>query len=370
MKKKIKPIAIYLPQFHPIPENDSWWGKGFTEWFNVSRAKPRFKGHYQPQLPTELGFYDLRCNSIFHEQIALAKEAGIEAFMFYEYWFQGKQILEKPIDHYLQDISIEFPYFLCWANENWSRKWDGSDQEILLKQDYSIDDFKDHFNKVYKRHFTSSKYLTINGKPILAVYKPELIPNLMEMVAMWRSMTKEMGFEDLYIIFCSNKKTINSDFSNLFNASYYFQPDWQLVNSIKLKTPLLTRVVVRCLPKFINSIFFSREMAILNNTLVDYSEYVNNVIAENQVINAFQCVMPGWDNTSRRKNGNACIFINSNPNDYKRWLKHAVEQSRHENDGEKLLFINAWNEWAEGAHLEPCDRWGRSFIEATKNALK
>jgi lipopolysaccharide biosynthesis protein len=365
-------ISIYLPQFHPIPENNEWWGKGFTEWRNVVNSKPLFHGHYQPHLPADLGYYDLRLNEVFHEQIKLAKEAGIYGFMFYEYWFEGKRLLEKPIENYLNDNEIDFPYFLCWANENWTRRWDGQDNEILLKQSYNKDDYSRHFDEVYARHIISGRYIKIHGKPVIAVYKPYLIPNLNEMLSIWRNKSKELGFNDLYLISCESQGLPEKEG---FDAYYEFQPNWKFVSVINqsVKVRFCSRIislVARYLPLGYQKKIYSKNEMVTTNKIIDYKDYVHSQINQNSATayKRFPCVMPGWDNSPRRKNGNAVIFHNSTPKVFSEWLNFVIQTFKPYSDEENFIFINAWNEWAEGAHLEPCQYYGQAYLRAVKDA--
>ena len=197
MLNKIKPIAIYLPQFHPTPENDEWWGKGFTEWTNVAKATPRFEGHYQPQLPSDLGFYDLRLEEARMAQEAMAKEYGIHGFCYYHYWFNGKRMLQEPLDRKLKNPKENFPFMLCWANENWTRKWDGGDHKILLKQDYSEEDDKKHIEALIP-YFKDSRYIRINNRPVFCIYRSTLFPNIKNTLKIWRDECRKQGL-DIYI---------------------------------------------------------------------------------------------------------------------------------------------------------------------------
>lgn len=370
-KKVKRAIAIYLPQFHAIPENDMWWGKGFTEWRNVVTGKALCKGHYQPHIPADLGFYDLRNSTVFHEQIELAKAAGIFGFMFYEYWFGGKRMLELPIENYMADKTISFPYFLCWANENWTRRWDGQDKEVLLEQSYCESDYEMHFKEVYARHFKSGKYITVDGKPVLAIYKPGLIPDIEIMISLWRKMTRELGFPDLYLIGCEANGICEKYHG--FDATYEFQPNWRVAGSIiqqslQSKNSLVRRIYNRF-----------QQLLIINwerkdkgsNFFIDYSTYIKHVLSDTVTseFKRYPCVMPGWDNSPRRKNGGAIVFLNSSPALYEAWLMRIAQGFRPHSKEENFIFINAWNEWAEGAHLEPCLFWGHAYLDATNTAL-
>jgi lipopolysaccharide biosynthesis protein len=370
---KIRPIAIYLPQYHPIPENDEWWGKGFTEWTNVVVAEPLCSGHYQPQLPADLGFYDLRLNEIFYEQIKMAKDAEIYGFMFYEYWFEGKRLLEKPIENYLADAQIDFPYLLCWANENWTRKWDGLDAQVLLKQSYSVDDFAAHFDKVYARHIINEKYIKVDDKPVIAIYKPELIENLDILISLWREKALELGLPGIYFINCEANGIIKNPEIMGFDASYEFQPNWSLVGDHRIKRVLNLERYINFFPSYRIKNFLRKYLIIksLLNTFIDYKTYSeDNRHNKHTGYKRFPGITTSWDNSPRRRNGGATVFLNSTPDLYRDWFKRLLDKFHPYSDSENFIFINAWNEWAEGAHLEPCKKWKHSYLNATKEVMK
>ncbi len=221
---KIKPIAIYLPQFHPIPENDIWWGKGFTEWTNVTKAQPRFQGHYQPHLPADLGFYDLRLEEARLAQEQLAKDYGIHGFCYYHYWFNGKRILQEPLDRKMQNRKEDLPFLMCWANENWTRTWDGLDKEVLLKQEYGFDDDLAHIQHLIS-FFKDERYIKVEGKPIFVVYRPNLFPDIQKTISIWRKAVREAGFPDLYIGYALNAENHFSPQSLGFDFAFEFQPN-------------------------------------------------------------------------------------------------------------------------------------------------
>jgi len=365
----IKAIAIYLPQFHPIPENDEWWGKGFTEWTNVTQSKPLFKGQYQPHLPTDLGFYDLRLNEVFYEQVKMAKEAGIEGFMFYHYWFEGKRLLQTPLENYLADKKIDFPFFLCWANENWTRRWDGADKEVLMKQDYSINDYSKHFDEVLSRFIVDERYIKVNGKPVISIYKTELIPNILELAQVWNNKAKVLGFPGLYLIKVEASDWDTSPNSIGFDASMEFQPNWKILPTFEIPInkyyKLLNSVRPKRIRDFIKNNYFKNSNRIFDYK--DYSIHSSKFIEKDYTF--YRCVTPSWDNTSRRRNGNAFILKNSSPVLYGNWLKSVIQSFKPRSKEENFVFINAWNEWAEGNHLEPCLKYGREYLEITKEIL-
>ena len=356
---KPRAIAFYLPQYHPIPENDDWWGKGFTEWINVTKARPLFKGHYQPQLPADLGFYDLRVPEARGAQAALASEYGIHGFCYYHYWFHGKRLLERPFNDVLEAGKPSLPFCLCWANENWTRRWDGLDAELLIEQQYSPEDDLNHIRWLI-RAFKDSRYIKVDGKPLLLIYRFSRLPEPARTMEVWDQEARKAGFPGIFL--CN----VESDAKERGFAARYplggaveFAPDWTV-----MPTPLYSgrvwnlarrfSLVRRMLPKF---------------GVMRYDDLVKNML-EKPVprYRRFMGVTPSWDNTPRRKN-DPCVFVDSEPSKYAAWLKEAVQRSMQHPESQRIVFINAWNEWAEGNHLEPCQRWGRGYLEATRNAL-
>jgi lipopolysaccharide biosynthesis protein len=358
---KIRPIAFHLPQFHTIPENDTWWGKGFTEWTNVKRAKPLFRGHEQPHVPLNNNYYDLSQLDNLHWQKDLARKHGIHGFCFYHYWFNGKLLLEKPLELILNDDTWDFPFCLCWANENWTRTWDGQENDILLKQDYSINDDRAHFEyfiKIFKNH----NYIKVKNKPVLLIYRSELFSDINRTTALWREMALKAGLEGLYLIRVEAFKKNIDPKKHGFDASMDFQPDWQQLPK-KIKEPFVEKVLRRIKYKKANQ--FSE------NGIYSYKQYITHQIHTKSRVDVYKrypCVMPSWDN-SARKQKKALIFKDASPAIYKSWLKSTVDEFETFSDDENFIFINAWNEWGEGNHLEPCEKWGYSYLEATKEIL-
>jgi len=372
-QNSIRPIAIYLPQFHPTPENDEWWGKGFTEWTNVTKAKPLFKGHYQPQLPTDFGFYDLRLPETMELQAAVAKQYGLEGFMFYHYWFNGKRVLNIPLDNYRDKVKTDFPYFFCWANENWTRKWDGGSKEILLEQHYSAEDDAAHL-RFLARFFEDERYMRIDGKPILVVYKTELMTDPKKTAAIWRETAAQLGFPGLYLIRIEAMDWTTLPAEIGFDASMQFQPDWRNLSKHLIAQTSWQKLLM----KLYNHHFAGRVYKKLSkkspysfpHLVIDYKGFSEDFYNSSQVAyKRFPCVTPSWDNYSRRQKGDAAIFQNASPDLYEKWLQNVVKNFRPYSAEENFVFINAWNEWAEGNHLEPCIKWGRGYLEATKKAL-
>lgn len=343
-------IAFHLPQFHPFPENDAWWGRGFTEWTNVAKAAPQFRGHYQPRLPADLGHYDLRVPEVLRAQAELAEQAGVGAFCFYYYWFGGRRLLQAPLDAFVADPAIGLPFALCWANENWTRRWDGQESEILIAQQHSPDDDLAAFDDI-ARYMASPRYLRIGGRPLMLVYRPDILPDAEATVGRWRARARALGLGELFLL-CSNAFGF-SDYARFgFDGLVEFPPH-------AMSTGEITEDVER-----LNSQFRGR--------VYHYPTVVDAQVAELAARDDprfFPGVMPAWDNEARRP-GVGHAFHEAAPEPYRRWLTAAIESSqRLAPPDERLVFINAWNEWAEGAYLEP-DRWfGHGFLQATRAAL-
>lgn len=345
----IKLLAFYLPQFHPIKENDEWWGKGFTEWTNVTKAVPQFVGHYQPHLPGELGFYDLRLVEVMERQTELAKHYGISGFCFYHYWFSGERLLERPVDQLLENKHIDMPFCLCWANENWSRRWDGEESDVLMEQKYKDEDdlaFIDDLSKYLKDH----RYIKINGKHLILVYRPALFPDFRKTSEVWRNYCRDKGIGEIFIMGVSwgikRPEPFGLDGLVEFPPHSIHEYGSELIND-------------RC--NIINPDF--------KGLIFDYKKFVED---EKYLFNVdyelFKGVCPSWDNTARKPN-NPTIYHNSSPDLYKEWLKKVIKYTKDSINGDKFVFVNAWNEWAEGAHLEPDRKYGYAYLEATRSAL-
>ncbi|WP_431293143.1 glycosyltransferase WbsX family protein [Pedobacter sp. P26] len=364
-ENKLKAIALYLPQFHPFKENDEWWGKGFTEWTNVTKSKPKFKGHYQPHLPTDLGYYDLRLLDTMIEQAFLAKTYGVYGFCFYHYWFNGKLLMEKPLEQMLTSQKPDFPFCLCWANENWTRRWDGMESDVLIKQNYDLKDDLDHIQYLMP-FFKDERYIKIDGKPIYLMYRSELHPNINEAVKIWRDEAKKAGFEDLYLIRVENFKHDFDPKYHDFDASMEFAPDF----SIPLQKYSKKEPVSHFLRKLLHKAAI-KASGLLANKVFDYEEIVDKMTKKApKSYKYFRSVFPSWDNSARRAK-DATIFVNSSPEKFQEWVtKTARYTNKHFSGEERLLFVNAWNEWAEGCHLEPDQEYGHRYLQALKNGLE
>lgn len=372
----IRPIAIVLPQFHPIPENDKWWGKGFTEWTNVAKARPLFRGHYQPHLPADLGFYDLRLEESRIAQAELAREYGIYGFCYYHYWFNGKRLLERPAEEMLKSKKPNFPFMLCWANENWSRRWDGSENVVLMKQEYSETDGR-NFCKSLIPYFKDARYIKVDGKPVFAIYKPDLIPNLETYIKAFREEAYKENIELYLCAFESFNSLDTSVLNRCFDAAIEFQPHSKIL-SLFIEERLNKKLHQNWGAKLYNKILQGLKMNSKQEDFIhkirfylDYNNYVDFLLKNYKypsVYKRFPGVCPMWDNTARRGK-KAFILKNSNPQKYSEWLSYHIKNFAPYSEEENFLFINAWNEWAEGNHLEPCQKWGRDYLEATKRVL-
>jgi len=354
----IKPIAIHLPQFHPFAENDEWWGEGFTEWTNVRKAKPLFKGHYQPHVPADLGYYDLRDETTRMAQAELAAQYGIYGFCYYHYWFNGTRLMKEPLDAIVQSGKPDFPFMLCWANENWTRRWDGLDNEILIKQNYSQDDDIAHIRFLINTFFHDKRYIRVDDKPFFLIYRPNLLPDVKGTIELWRREAKAAGME-LFVGFTNNFSYQPDDIKSIgFDCVVDFQPNLNNM-PVKLQFPFVDRVK--------NKLRLGQS-AHFTNRVFSYGDYVDYMVNDKtpHPDNWYPGIMPGWDN-SARKSKDAFIFTKSSPAEYGRWLKHIAEEYKGR---DTFLFINAWNEWAEGNHLEPCQKWGRQYLEQTADILR
>lgn len=356
---KLRPLAIYLPQFHPIAENDEWWSKGFTEWTNVAKAQPRFPGHNQPHLPTDLGFYDLRVAETRQQQADMARSYGIHGFCYYHYWFNGRRILERPFNEVLASGQPDFPFCLCWANENWTRRWDGNDQEVLLQQEYNEEDDIAHIRALAPA-FADPRYIRVDGKPLFIIYRSEAFPDVKRSLETWRKEALRLGIGELYL---ARMETVlrNVDPTEMgFDAAVDFQP----CNAYR-PTRLLGDLPSRVLNKL-----KVRRSGYYDNFVFSYEDYIRKIMAmPRPAYKRFPGVTPDWDNSARRKR-DAFILTGSTPKLYEEWLEYVAEQFTPYSSDENFIFINAWNEWAEGNHLEPDQQWGHQYLEATARALR
>jgi GT2 family glycosyltransferase len=347
---KIKVVSFYLPQFHRIAENDRWWGAGFTEWTNVSRALPNYLGHYQPHRPAELGYYDIEDPQPMERQADLARKYGVYGFCYYYYWFSGRRIMDLPLQRLLKSGKPSLPFALCWANENWTRTWDGQEKDVLLAQRHLPED-GERFIKDIAPWLRMDNYIRINGKPLLVIYRPGLVPEIERTVEVWRTYARENGIGDLYLAFVEtfeNARTFNNPTKFGFDASIEFPP-------AGMAAPMQSPGIM------LNPSF--------GGLVNDYHEVVRSYLREPVPgYTRFRGVMPSWDNTARRQDM-SYNYHNASPGAFQAWLEAVFQETRRQNYGdERMVFVNAWNEWAEGAHLEPDVRFGHGWLEAVRNA--
>lgn len=355
----LRAIALYLPQFHPIPENDLWWGKGFTEWTNVTKARPLFPGHYQPHLPADLGFYDLRLPEVQEEQAQLARQYGIHGFCYYHYWLEGRRLLHRPLDGILQSGQPRFPFCLCWANHNWTRNWDDGNRELLARQGYSISDHLDHIRWLAKV-FVDERYIRVDDKPLFIFFRASEIPQIRGVTELWREECYKLGVGEIFLAELESQASLEriDPARKGLDAAIEFQPDFHElfssprhgVNQEALKAT-------------------QRQSPDSGPAIFDYATVVEEML-EKPVPpwRYYRCATPSWDNTAR-KNRQAILLHGNDPTLYEGWLTALVERERERTEGDQLVFLNAWNEWAEGSHLEPCREYGRAWLEATRRAL-
>lgn len=348
-KTEIKAIAYHLPQFHQIPENNEWWGEGFTEWHNTRKAKPLFPGHYQPREPhSDIGYYDLGEISALKRQVDMAKRHGIYGFCFYHYWFHGKRLLGKPVDLLLNTPEINMPFCLCWANETWSKKWDGKDHHILIQQKFSPEDDL-RFIKFLAPYFRDSRYIRINGKPLLMVYRVSKLPKPLETVNRWRKWCLQNGIGEIHLVsVCHGEVYPHTPLDEIgFDAYAAFPPHSFPCQHISADSGIFK-----------------------GGYRFDYATGVAAYTPNGHGTRIYEGCTLGWDNTPRFKRVNVTMYLNFSLEKYYSWLRKIVDYTRATFPvEERLLFINAWNEWAEGAYLEPDKRYGYAYLNTTAKAL-
>ncbi|UKL13458.1 glycosyltransferase WbsX family protein [Dissulfurimicrobium hydrothermale] len=373
---KVRPVVFYFPQFHAIPENDEWWGKGFTDWVNVKKARPQFKGHYQPRVPLGGRYYDQSKKDVIAWQIELARSYGLYGFCHYHYWFDGKQLLETPTNIFLESKELDFNFCLAWANETWSRRWDGRDHHILIQQTHIPD--KDrwlaHFRYLI-RAWSDERAIKIDGKPVFLIYRAHRIENIGEMFDFWREMAAREGLKGLYFIAIKQYEFPVPEVLKHFDAVVNFQP-FEAVYSPDfpdkkiMQTGLVQRF--RILPEKLLDILRSiRYFLFRSLTFYDYETVWRHILQEDFI----ECGLPvisgafvDWDNTPRYGK-RARIFLGASPERFEFYFKRLVERVAKRPVQERFIFINAWNEWAEGAYLEPDERYGYGYLKAVKRCL-
>lgn len=345
----MKPIAFYLPQFHQVPENDLWWGQGFTEWTNTRKAQSLFPGHYQPREPYQDYYYDLTDEKARMWQAQIAQKYGIYGFCYYHYWFKGKRLLEKPFNDVLQKGEPDFPFCLSWANEPWTRRWDGWIHDVLMPQDYgNEDDWKEHFEFLIKA-FMDKRYIKVNNKPLFIIYRPDSIPRCEEMLLYWQNLAIQSGLEGIYFVATLNGFPI--PVVSGFNAYLEFEPLYSITHSGQN----FLRAIDGYQQKF---------------NVLDYDQLWNCILDRTNLkknIKTFPGAFIDWDNTARVGN-RSLIFKGSSPEKFSYYLSQQIKNTLNTNYTE-FLFINAWNEWAEGTYLEPDKKYEYQYLEAVKKAL-
>lgn len=346
----VRLIAFHLPQFHRIAENDEWWGPGFTEWSNTTRALPRFAGHYQPRLPGDLGFYDLSDPEVLRRQATLARRGGIYGFCIHNYWFNGRQILQTPLENLLADCSIDLPFCVNWANESWSRRWDGSENEVLLQQSYS-DRGADEYADYLLRLVADPRYIRVNGRPLVLVYRPGAMPEPAKLFNRWRARFEQAGAPNPYLVmvrsfFSEDPRPFGLDAAAIFPPHRPGPP----IPSDRRWLRMLDRDYL--------------------SATISYQQSAEDALAQRgEGFRLFPGVVPAWDNEARRP-GRGHMLYGSTPGRYGVWLHRACEQaSVAERSDERIVFINAWNEWAEGAYLEPDRHYGYAYLAETRRVV-
>jgi glycosyltransferase involved in cell wall biosynthesis len=344
-----KVLAYYLPQFHLFPENELWWGKGFTEWTNIARGSSRFKGHYQPRIPRDLGFYTLDNNEIMRRQAKLAQESGVFGFVFYYYWFNGKRLMEQPVERFLNDRENDMPFCLMWANENWTRRWDGAESDVLISQDYLADDDK-RMVAEFSRHFKDPRYIRIAERPLLMIYRPQLIPEAASTILRWRHMFQAQFGEHPIIIMAQS-------FGDTDPAAF------GLDGAIEFPPHKLTQHLKPANPEFE---LLDQEFS---GKVYHYEQVVETSLNEaTPSYPLIKTAVPSWDNDARRQ-GHGLVITGSTPQKYEAWITELIQRSKRQPFfGEPVICINAWNEWCEGAYLEPDLHFGSAYLNATARA--
>jgi len=355
----IRTIAFYLPQFHQIPENDEWWGKGFTEWTNVTKAKPIFKGHYQPHLPSDLGFYDLRVPEVREEQARLAKEAGISAFCYWHYWFgNGKRLLERPFNEVLASGKPDFPFCLAWANESWTGKWHGLDNRILIQQSYfGVEDYEKHFYSLAPA-FADKRYFKYQGRNIFVIYTPTDIPDLNTFLETWRSLALKNGMPDFYFIgFQRSEIKVSPAFDAFIKNGPTIRGTVSHPNILEKAIYKLTNIDLQK---------FFRFRILRGPQIYHYKDFVKTSFNEPLEEKEYPTVVPNWDNTPR-SGRTGLVLHTSTPELYGELLEKAIKLVTASN--KELVFIKAWNEWAEGNTLEPSLIYRDRYLKVTRTIL-
>ena len=350
-ERRARLIAFYLPQFHPIPENDEWWGSGFTEWTNVVKAKPLYRGHQQPVLAGELGYYDLRVPEVREAQASLARQYGIAAFCYYHYWFgDGRRLLERPFEEVLASGSPDLPFCLCWANESWSGIWHGAPQTTLIEQRYpGLFDHERHFDRLLPA-FRDPRYFRVDGKPLFVIYLPYAIPDLAAMAKRWDVLAKQAGLPGIHLVLHQYGYYPKHHDSGIFGG--YTTPNLRGPDS-----PIASRNPYERFKAWVRP-------RLGHPTIYRYDRIIEEMVKplSDELLENYPCVMPNWDNTPRSgKRG--LVWQGSNPEKFRVPLRAAIEYVRSRQPERRIVFLKSWNEWAEGNFVEPDARFGRGYLE-------
>lgn len=376
--KHIKTIAFYLPQYHAIPENDKAWGDGFTEWTNVRKAKPLFDGHYQPRIPLNNNYYNLLDTSVMEEQGKLAQKYGVYGFCYYHYWFKnGKKLLEKPLEAMLQNPNVTIPYCLCWANENWTKKWDGGNKELIAEQDYGTEEDWEKHLQYFLDFFRDPRYITCNGRPVLLIYRPTEIPCVQQMLQYWDRRAKELGFPGVCFVVQNGSAYFNPKFEmGQFSYQVKFEPFF--ADTLKGKSNWGQKKKVFALLRKLHLLEFvhgrymkhkgssSQTSEKKEQVVFDYDVIWENILKENTDKYLLEGACVDWDNTPRTNTGYR--VAGATPEKFGHYYSELISKIRKHNEM-PVVFVNAWNEWGEGAYLEPDEKYGYSYLEELKKAL-
>lgn len=370
MKERV--LALYLPQYHPIPENDEWWGKGFTEWTNVAKSKPLFKGHYQPKVPTELGFYDLRMPEVREEQANLAKEAGIEGFIYWHYWFgNGKRLLERPFNEVLSSGKPDFPFALAWANTSWvnatwqkglSRK---EGNKIIAEQLYpGVEDYEKHFYTMLPA-FKDKRYITVDGCPIFLIYVPEE-PAIKDFILTWRRLAKKEGLNGFHFVAIGRVGYLRETIVPKEKIAALLSLGFDAVN-----TWTYTRAEVEAsrFKKYFHA-FMWKVFGIEMISTIKQNEINKHLyLEEDKQENVYPLLFPNWD-CAPRKGGDCTIYTDSTPEVFDNQIKYVKEILANKSPEHRIAILKSWNEWGEGNYVEPDIKYGRGYLDVLKKNLK
>lgn len=363
----IRPLAFYLPQFHPIPENDRWWGKGFTEWTNVTKAKPLFEGHWQPRLPADLGFYDLRLPEVRNAQAMLAKKYGIEGFCYWHYWFAGKRVIERPFHEVVKSGKPDFPFCIAWANQTWQGTWHGlSNNKILIEQTYpGKRDDTEHFYSLLEA-FNDKRYIEVNDKKLIFIFRPMEIPNPNAFIELWQNLAAKEGLNGLHFVGMHMPQNWRPQMHG-FDAMI---PDF--LARYKYKKFMGDQLEITPVNRLRRKLFRSMSKALQGfkslPEIVSYKKYVNHFPEYPHKQNEYPWIYPNWDNTPRAE-ANGWLFEDSTPELFGDLCMKAFKETENKKPDEKIVIIKSWNEWAEGNYLEPDHRFGTAYLEQLRSRL-